>query len=248
MPPLSPRHPVAAARALIGSHRWVAGFLTGIGGWVLYVVALRLAPLSIVQAASAGGIGVLALLVSRGGTALSRSERAGVVVSLLGLVLLGASLAGEATPTSHGSASSVALWMGASAAAALLAAGPGARRLAAGAGLGAAAGILYAAGDVGTKAAVLGGQRLWFVPPVLACHGAAFVALQLGFQRGRALSTAGVATVLTNALPIVAGTALFGERLPHGALGVLRVLAFAAVVGGAGLLARPDAGLDTPDA
>jgi len=108
------------------------------------------------------------------------------------------------------------------------------------AALGAAAGLLYAAGDVATKAAVGGGARFAFVPALLACHGLAFVALQLGFQRGTALATAGVATLLTNALPIVAGTALFHEGLPDGALGALRVLAFVAVVAGAAGLARAE--------
>jgi hypothetical protein len=49
-----------------------------------------------------------------------------------------------------------------------------------------------------------------------------------------------VATLLTNALPIVAGTALFHEGLPDGALGALRVLAFVAVVAGAAGLARAE--------
>ena len=48
-----------------------------------------------------------------------------------------------------------------------------------------------------------------------------------GDQRGAALSVAGVATLLTNALPIAAGTVLLHEGIPTGALGVLRVLAFA---------------------
>jgi hypothetical protein len=108
------------------------------------------------------------------------------------------------------------------------------------AALGASAGLLYAAGDVATKAAVGGGARFAFVPALLACHGLAFVALQLGFQRGTALATAGVATLLTNALPIVAGTALFHEGLPDGALGALRVLAFVCVVAGAAGLARAE--------
>ena len=114
------------------------------------------------------------------------------------------------------------------------------RGLAPGAGLGAAAGLLYAAGDVGTKAAVGGGWRFAFVPVLLACHGGAFVCLQLGFQRGSALATAGVATLLTNAVPIAAGIVLFHERLPGGALGAVRVLAFAAVVAGAAALAKPE--------
>ena len=78
------------------------------------------------------------------------------------------------------------------------------------------------------------------MPALLACHGLAFVALQLAFQRGAALATAGVASLLTNALPIAAGVALFHESLPGGALGVLRGLAFACVVAGAALLARQE--------
>ena len=109
---------------------------------------------------------------------------------------------------------------------------------AAGAPLGIAAGSLYAAGDVATKAATFGGGRLLLVPVVLLLHGAAFVALQLGFQRGGALATAGTATLLTNALPIAAGLLVFSEHLPGGALGVLRLFAFACVVAGAGTLAR----------
>jgi hypothetical protein len=125
-----------------------------------------------------------------------------------------------------------------SVAAAALVAGPVARVLAGGAGLGIAAGVLYAAGDVGTKAAVVGGARLAFVPALLACHGLAFVALQLGFQRGGALATAGMATLWTNALPIAAGSVLFSESVPAGLRGVARVAAFACVVAGAAVLAR----------
>ena len=83
-----------------------------------------------------------------------------------------------------------------------------------------------------------GGAWLLLVPVVLAAHGAAFVALQLAFQRGGSLTTAGTASLFTNALPIAAGLALFHERLPGGALGVVRVVAFASVVLAATLLAR----------
>jgi hypothetical protein len=65
--------------------------------------------------------------------------------------------------------------------------------------------------------------------------------LQAGYQAGGALTVAGVATLLTNALPILAGTVLLGEPLPSGVLGVVRVLAFAAVILGSVLLSRPRA-------
>jgi hypothetical protein len=236
LPPLTVRRPLRSLALLFRNVPWVAGFFAGIGGWVLYVVALKLAPLSIVQAASAGGIALLALLVGR----LSRRELGGVVVAVAGLVLLGLSLIHTTAPSGRGAWTSVALWIAISLAVAAFAAGPLASVLAGGAGLGIAAGVLYAAGDVGTKAAVSGGARLAFVPALLACHGLAFVALQLGFQRGSALATAGLATLWTNALPIAAGTLLFAESLPAGARGVARIAAFVCVVVGAVVLARPE--------
>jgi hypothetical protein len=70
---------------------------------------------------------------------------------------------------------------------------------------------------------------------------AAAVARTLGRVRGhgwRSLAIAGVSTVATNALPIAAGTLLFGEAVPGGGEGAFRVLALASVVLGAALLAR----------
>lgn len=226
LPPLALRRPLASLRALFTHRSWLAGFSVGLGGWVLYVGALALAPLSIVQAASAGGIGVLALLVPE---RLTRIERAGVAVAIAGLLVLAISLGGS-TAGKHAASSHVAVWLGVSAAvAAVAAASRGA------VGLGAAAGILYATGDVATKA--VAGGRFLFVPALLAAHGLAFVCLQLGFQRGRALTTIGIATLLTNAVPIVAGIVIFGEHA-----GVLRVISFVLVLAGAVLLARAQTG------
>ena len=241
LPPLSLRHPILSLRGLFTAPRWLFGFIAGIVGWVFYVVALWLAPLSLVQAASAGGIGVLALLVARSThVRLARRELMGVITAMVGLILLGLSLHGHTDTGNAGSVKAIGLWVALSFVAAGLVAGPGSRLLAAGAGLGAASGVLYAAGDIATKAAVYGGWRFAFVPVLLACHGTGFVALQFGFQRGGALATAGVSTVLTNALPIVAGTVLYSEGIPSGAAGVARVGAFAAVVIGAALLAKAD--------
>src|SRR5439155_4570512 len=224
---------------LFASRRWLAGFATGIAGWALYVAALALAPLSLVQAVSAGGIGVLALLVRRAtGIRLSGRESAGTALAVGGLALLGASLAGRSAGGSSSSSwVAIVVWISASLLAAGLGAGLGEGALAAGAGLGMAAGLLYAAGDVATKAAVVGGVALFFVPAVLLLHGLAFVSLQLGFQRGGALATAGLATLLTNSLPIAAGTLVFAEPVPGGLAGAARGLAFAAVVAGVAVLA-----------
>lgn len=239
LPPLRLRHPLRALQALFTTPRWLAGFLTGLAGWALYVIALALAPLSLVQATSAGGIGLLALLVWQAGGRPSSRELVGSALAVGGLFLLGLSLVGRHAAQGHGSPLTVVAWLAASALAATLAVSAGPRVLSRGAGFGLAAGVLYAAGDVATKAAV--GGRVWvaFAGAVFAFHGLAFVALQLGFQRGGALATAGVATLFTNALPIAAGTTIFHEQLPAGLEGATRLVAFAAVVLGAAALARP---------
>ena len=229
LPPLRLSAPLRSLRLLFSNLRWLVGFLVGLAGWGLYIGALALAPLSLVQAVSAGGIAILALLVRPSGR-----EWVGVWVGTLGLVLLAATLAhvsaGHAT-----NVSSALAWLGGSVAVAGVA---GLRRSAA--GLGIAAGVLYAGGDVATKTAIGGGWRVAFVAALLAAHGLAFVCLQLGFQRGDALTTAGLSTLFTNALPIAAGIVLFHEHLPGGAAGGLRVAAFALVVACAALLARPE--------
>jgi hypothetical protein len=237
LPPLALRRPVYSVRLLLSSGRWTWGLLAGIVGWVLYVVALRLAPLSLVQAASAGGIGVLAFSGGR----LSRSERVGVGAAFGGLILLALSV-GSHPPTGRGDVTAVAVWVGVSSAAAGVLAW---RWRSSGAALGTAAGVLYAAGDVATKAAVVGGARLAFVPVILACQGVAFVCLQLAFQRGSSLASGGLTVLWTNSLPIAAGMALFSEPLPGGVRGGLRVAAFALVLAGGVALSRRAPGFET---
>jgi hypothetical protein len=245
LPPLSIRRPWRTARLLLASRRWLTGFAAEVGGWGLFVVALALAPLALVQAVSAAGIGILAALVARFSPArLSRRERLGVGLSIVGLAMLGASLAGGAEPGSEASWASLAVWLGGSAAAAAAAVGLGSKVLVGGATFGVAAGIAFAAGDVATKAVVAGDLAL--APLLGTCYGAGTILLQMGFQRGGALITAGLATLLTNTIPIVAGMTIFSEPLPDGAFGVVRALAFATVIGSAVLLARQDAAPD-PD-
>lgn len=83
LPPLSLRRPLHSLRLLLSNLRWLVGFLVGIGGWIFYVAALAFGPLSLVQAVSAGGIGVLALLVWRwGDLALAPREWIGVGISI----------------------------------------------------------------------------------------------------------------------------------------------------------------------
>jgi hypothetical protein len=165
-------------------------------------------------------------------TPLSPHERLGVAIAVAGLALLGISLAGGHGEGSGAGYLTVGLWIAASAAAALASVQLLGRYIDPGPAYGLAAGLLFAAGDVATKGAVEAGGHLAFVAALVAAYAFGTLVLQSGFQRGSALTTAGIATLLTNALPIVAGMTIFGEPLPGGWLGAVRIAAFSAVVVG----------------
>lgn len=240
MPPLSLRRPVSSVRKLLASREWLIGFGMETGGFALYVAALALAPLALVQCVGAGGVGVLALAGARAQHRRpSRREGLGAGLAIAGLALLAASLASAGAEGGEGSLGAIAIWLGATIGAAaavwLFARGLLGRGVAAGV----AGGLLFAAGDVATKIATEGGARALFGLVLIGAYLLGTALLQIGYQSGSALTVAGIATLLTNAIPIAAGTVLLGEPLPSGAAGAARVAAFAAVTAGAILLARP---------
>jgi hypothetical protein len=239
LPRLELRRPLWSLKLLFAHRRWLIAFLVGVGGWFFYILALRLAPLSLVQSVSAGGLGLLAVFAQRAsGERLPRREWVGIAMAIVGLVFLSVSLADASTHAKHGSWLALATWFALSWFGVLLFLGTIAPLLAPGAAWGISAGLMYAAADVGTKAAVGGGLFLLVILPVWACHGLAFTIIQMGFQRGRALATAGLSSFCTNALPIAGGIVVYHEHVPGGALGVFRVLAFVCIVLGAAAVAR----------
>jgi drug/metabolite transporter (DMT)-like permease len=240
LPPLSIRRPRESLRSLLTDRHWMTGFVAETAGFLCYVGALALAPLALVQSLSAGGIGILAFLSSRvAGVKLARRELLGVVIAATGLAFLGISLAGATGQGDEGVWGGILIWVVASAGLAVVAIRYGPRLLGAAGAHGMAAGILLAAGDVVTKAVVTGGVRLLFIPAMILAYSFGTIVLQLGFQKGAALTTAGVATLFTNALPIIAGTTLYDEPFPNGELGVLRGISFALLIAGGALLSRP---------
>jgi hypothetical protein len=240
LPILSVRRPLHSARTLLTDRSWLLGFAMESAGFSLYVAALALASLALVQSVAAGGIGVLAFLSARvTGRPLSRRERAGVLLSVLGLVALGVSLAGGSTEGGEGALVPIILWLGATAGAAVLVVAFGRVVLGVAVAEGVAGGLFFALGDVSTKVATEGGARVVFVIPLIIGYALGTWLLQLGYQRGGALTVAGLATLLTNAVPIAAGTIVLDEPVPSGVYGALRILAFAAVTVGAIFLARP---------
>jgi hypothetical protein len=240
LPVLCMRRPLQSARLLLGDPSWLLGFAMESGGFLLYAAALVLASLSLVQSIAAGGIGVLAFASARmAKRRLAPQELGGVVLSVLGLVALAVSLVGGKAAGGRGHLVPILLWLGATAFIAVVLLVVGRVRYGAAVADGVAGGLFFSIGDISTKVATQGGARVAFLVLLIVGYAVGTALLQLGYQAGGALTVAGLATLVTNALPIAAGTVVLDEPLPTGALGALRAVAFFAVVAGAVLLARP---------
>jgi hypothetical protein len=241
LPALTLRRPLQSLRLLLTDRSWLLGFAMEGGGFAMYAAALALAPLALVQSIAAGGIGLLAFMSVRlSGGALGSRHLIGVILAVLGLVALAISLANGSGGEGHsGSTTAVIVWICATVALAGAVIGFGRRLLGVAVANGLAGGLLFSAADISTKLATQGGARLAFVVPLILGYTLGTSLLQLGYQAGAALTVAGLATLLTNVLPILAGTIVLEEPVPSGALGALRVLAFVAVTIGAVLLSRP---------
>ncbi|HLH66049.1 MAG TPA: hypothetical protein VKV27_10125 [Solirubrobacteraceae bacterium] len=240
LPALSLRRPLALLRLLAGSRPWLVAFAMEGAGFGLYVAALALAPLALVQSVAAGGLAILALASARvARRRLRRRELAGSVIGVAGLALLAVSLSGGSAPDGRGSTAAIVLWLGATAIAAALVLIASRATLRRGVADGVAGGLMFSVGDICTKLATEGGARVAFAVGLIGGYVAGSSLLQVGYQREAALTVAGIGTLLTNLVPIAAGTLLLGERVPSGTLGILRVVAFATVIAGAVLLARP---------
>ena len=238
MPRFSPRRPVVFVRLLLSDRRWVQAFVAETAGWLVYVAALRLAPLSLVQAICASGIAVLALVSAKGRPQrLAVREQLAVVVAFVGLALLAVSIVDTSQADHPPHISAVVLWLALLFGVAVLL---GRRRggLAAGPALGLAAGLFFAGGDISAKLVVYGGAWFAAVAILVVFYGLGTSILQGSFQHADAITAAGLATLATNAVPIAAGFVVFDEQLPHGSKGPLQIAAFALLVVSGALLAH----------
>jgi hypothetical protein len=251
-PSIDLRRPLIMAKGLLRSRLWLAGAVTGVVGSVLHVAALAMAPLSLVQAFTAGGLALTVPVAARAfGQHLKRVELLAVLVLVAALSLLGLGagpLVVHAVPVR---ALGVAVGIAALAAAALSLPVAGARR---GRFLGLAGGVLYGASDGATKALTMTHGGLlgvltspWLAVVVVLCV-AAFACFQRGLQIGPAVPVIAMMTGATNAVAILIGLLAFGE--PLGATPVfsaLHVVAFTLAVVAGLTLARAQGRLAPDD-
>jgi drug/metabolite transporter (DMT)-like permease len=248
-PDVSVRHPIASAVGLFRSKWFTIGMLVALVAWSFHVLALALAPLSVVQAIIAGGLVFLTVLAERWfGFTVGTRQWAGVGLTALGLVLL------TVTLPHHGGAHSGYSVAGMIAfESALLALGTFlvlSRKLGShehhGVMLGTAAGILFGVSDVAIKAltgAVGDGLTGLLSPWLLTCIIAsvlAFYASARGLQKGDAVPVITLTSAAANVTAISGGILVFGDPMPSDPVGiVLQSFAFVLVIAAAALTPAP---------
>jgi drug/metabolite transporter (DMT)-like permease len=248
-PDVSLRHPISSAVGLFRSKWFTVGMLVALVAWSFHVLALALAPLSVVQAIIAGGLVFLTVLAERWfGFTVGTRQWAGVGLTALGLVLL------TVTLPHHGGAHSGYSTAGMIAfESALLAIGTFlvlSRKLGShehhGVMLGTAAGILFGVSDVAIKAltgAVDSGLTGLLSPWLLTCIIAsviAFYASARGLQKGDAVPVITLTSAAANVTAISGGILVFGDPMPSDPVGiVLQSFAFVLVIVAAALTPAP---------
>lgn len=203
-------------RRSVTSRAWLSGQLVGWVGFAAQIVAVVLAPLSLVQAFAAGGLALSVPLAARAfGHRIGRGQRLAVLLVAAALAVLPIA---AATGHDRLDARRLALTV-----AGFLVLGTGAAARRTGTGRALAAGVFYGAADAGIKAIAVrwGAHGLaallspWTLLAVLGTF-AGFLAFQAALRRGGAV---GSITLMTAAAALVAlgcGLLGLGESLGAG--------------------------------
>jgi multidrug transporter EmrE-like cation transporter len=250
-PDVDMRHPLRSAVDLFRSKWWSIGW--GVAGvaFGLHVAALTLAPISIGQAVLAGGLVFLAVLAERFfGFDLGRRQWIGIGVVAISLTLLTLTGGGGGGGASSGySLAGMIIFEGIAICLGLLLvfshlierikAQPGVL-------LGVAGGLGFGISDVAIKAlsgdlesGPLGLLSPWSVIIITAAVFSFFASAR-SLQIGDGVTVIAVTSVAANLSTILAGLAVFGDRIGNNALEVgVRLAAFVMILIGAALIPAP---------
>ena len=249
-PDVDMRRPLRSAVDLFRSKWWSIGWAVAAVAFALHVAALTLAPLSIGQAVLAGGLVFLAVLAERFfGFELGRRQWTGIGLVAVSLALLTLTGGGGGEANSGYSLAGMIVFEG-------IAVGVGVilvlshliERIPVQRGvlLGIAAGLGFGISDVAIKAlsgdlddGPIGLLSPWSVVIVTAAVFS-FYASARSLQIGDGVAVIAVTSVAANLSTILAGLAVFGDRLGNDALVIgVRLAAFALILAGAALIPAP---------
>ena len=249
-PDVDMRHPLRSAIDLFRSKWWSIGWGVAAVAFALNAAALTLAPISIGQAVLAGGLVFLAVLAERFfGFELGRRQWIGIGLVAVSLALLTLTGGGGGEANSGYSLAGMIVFEG-------IAVGVGLilvlshliERIPVQRGvlLGIAAGLGFGISDVAIKAlsgdldsGPVGLLSPWSVVIVTAAVFS-FYASARSLQIGDGVAVIAVTSVAANLSTILAGLAVFGDRLGNDPLVVgVRIAAFAMILIGAALIPAP---------
>jgi multidrug transporter EmrE-like cation transporter len=244
------RRPLRSAADLFRSRWWSIGWGVAAVAFALHVAALSLAPISIGQAVLAGGLVFLAVLAERFfGFELGRRQWIGIGLVAVSLVLLTVTGGGGGKAHSGYSLAGMIIFEG-------IAIGIGVLLVVShltdrvpvqrGVLLGIAAGLGFGISDVAIKALSgdLGDGPIGLLSPwtvvIVTAAVFSFYASARSLQIGDGVAVIAVTSVAANLSTIIAGLAVFGDRLGSNALVVgVRIAAFGLVLVGAALIPAP---------
>jgi drug/metabolite transporter (DMT)-like permease len=249
-PDVEMRHPLRSAIDLFRSRWWSIGWGVAAVAFALHVAALTLAPISIGQAVLAGGLVFLAVLAERFfGYELGRRQWIGIIVVAVSLSLLTLTGGGGAEAHSQYSVDGMIIFEAIAVGLGLLLilshlierirAQPGVL-------LGIAAGFGFGVSDVAIKglsgdldSGPVGLLSPWSAVIVTAAVGSFFASAR-SLQIGDGVTVIAVTSVAANLSTILAGLAVFGDRLGSDALEVgVRIVAFSLILVGTALIPAP---------
>jgi drug/metabolite transporter (DMT)-like permease len=249
-PDIDMRHPVRSAVDLFRSKWWSVGWGVAAVAFALHVAALTLAPISIGQAVLAGGLVFLAVLAERFfGFELGRRQWIGIGLVAVSLALLTLTGGGGGKANSGYSLAGMIVFEA-------IAVGTGGLLVLShlieripvqrGVLLGIAAGLGFGISDVAIKAlsgdldvGPIGLLSPWSVVIVTAAIFSFFASAR-SLQIGDGVAVIAVTSVAANLSTILAGLAVFGDRLGDSALVIgVRLAAFALILVGAAMIPAP---------
>jgi multidrug transporter EmrE-like cation transporter len=264
LPPVSARL-TSVFRLVRSSRRWMAGFVAMVAALGLQVLALTMAPVSVVQPVLVAGL--VALVVLGGpllGERLGWRQRTALILILTAVAAIAVS-AGAGGRVARGvpglAFAALALPLAAAGIAVSLGSlrtgrgpvrdhdAPGIAGVGGLVGLAVGAGLLYGVGAVAEKAVattlvghgLVGGAGTALATPYpwvfVVATAAGLVVFQVALQRHPASLTASLANVASSLCALLGASVVFGELLlPPGWWSLARVAGFAAVVAAAAVL------------
>jgi drug/metabolite transporter (DMT)-like permease len=249
-PDVDMHHPLRSAIDLFRSKWWSIGWAVAGGAFALHVAALTLAPISIGQAVLAGGLVFLAVLAERFfGFELGRRQWIGIALVAVSLSLLTVTGGGGGEAHSGYSLAGMIVFEGiAVCVGVLLVVSHLIERIPVQRGvlLGIAGGLGFGISDVAIKALSgdLGSGPVGLLSPwsvvIVTAAVFSFYTSARSLQIGDGVAVIAVTSVAANLSTILAGLAVFGDRLGTDALVVgVRLAAFALILVGAALIPAP---------